>query len=55
MTFDEILPMFAGPDGTYHFARWRRPIAPVVFGVSDERLAWSRARLLRWRGWRATR
>lgn len=38
MTFDEILPLFSGPDGAYHFARWRRPIAPVVFGVSDETL-----------------
>lgn len=39
MTFDEILPLFSGPDGAYHFARWRRPIAPVVFGVSDETIS----------------
>lgn len=39
MTPDQILPLFTAPDGTYHFARWRRPIAPVVFGVQDETLA----------------
>ncbi len=25
-------------DGNYHFARWSRPISPVVFGVDDETL-----------------
>jgi len=30
--------MFTGADGTYRFARWGRPIAPVVFGVDDETL-----------------
>lgn len=39
MNPDDILPLFAAPDGAYRFARWRRPIAPVVFGVSDETLA----------------
>ena len=39
MNPDQILPLFTAPDGTYHFARWRRPIAPVVFGVQDETLA----------------
>ncbi|WP_089945593.1 hypothetical protein [Litoreibacter albidus] len=27
--------MFTRADGTYKFARWGRPIAPVVFGVED--------------------
>ncbi|WP_394196773.1 hypothetical protein [Litoreibacter albidus] len=27
--------MFTRTDGTYKFARWGRPIAPVVFGVED--------------------
>jgi len=31
--------MFAGADGTYRFARWGRPIVPVVFGVDDATLA----------------
>lgn len=39
MNPDQILPLFTAPDGTYHFARWRRPIAPVVFGVQDQTLA----------------
>lgn len=29
---------FSGPDG-YRFARWRRPIVPIVFGVDDATLA----------------
>ncbi len=39
MSPDDILPLFTGTDGAYHFARWRRPIVPVVFGVGDETLA----------------
>lgn len=39
MSPDDILPLFTTSDGTYRFARWRRPIAPVVFGVSDATLA----------------
>jgi len=31
----EIASLFTRPDGTFAFARWRRPIAPVVFGVDD--------------------
>ncbi len=31
-------PLFTAPDTTYRFARWGRPIAPVVFGVGDESL-----------------
>ena len=35
----EIEKMFLRKDGTYAFARWGRPISPVVFGVLDETLA----------------
>lgn len=38
MSPDDIAPLFAGPDGSYRFARWDRPIAPVVFGVEDTTL-----------------
>lgn len=34
----EIEALFAAPDG-YRFARWGRPIAPVVFGVEEATLA----------------
>ena len=30
--------LFTSPNQRYHFARWGRPIAPVVFGVGDENL-----------------
>lgn len=30
--------LFTAPDQTYSFARWGRPLAPVVFGVGDESL-----------------
>lgn len=36
MTPDEIESLFTGSDGSFHAARWGRPIAPVVFGVEDE-------------------
>ena len=35
----ELEKMFLREDGTYAFARWGRPISPVVFGVLDETLA----------------
>lgn len=38
MTPDEITGYFTGKDGTYAFARWGRPIVPVVFGVEEETL-----------------
>lgn len=38
MTPEEIQALFTRSDGRYHFARWGRPIAPVVFGVADETL-----------------
>ncbi len=30
--------MFTRGDGAYFFARWERPIVPVVFGVADASL-----------------
>jgi hypothetical protein len=38
VTADEIEAMFTGPDG-FRFARWGRPIVPVVFGVEAATLA----------------
>jgi hypothetical protein len=35
MTPDEATAFFTRADGTYLFARWGRPIVPVVFGVQD--------------------
>ena len=34
----EIEALFTRGDGTYLFARWERPIVPVVFGVDDASL-----------------
>lgn len=39
MDTTEIEALFTRGDGQFSFARWGRPIAPVVFGVSDETLA----------------
>lgn len=39
MTPDEVTALFTRADGQYLFARWGRPIAPVVFGVAAETLA----------------
>ncbi|MEM6619084.1 MAG: hypothetical protein AAF631_07270 [Pseudomonadota bacterium] len=36
---DNPAPLFSLSDGAYRFARWGRPIAPVVFGVDDATLA----------------
>ena len=35
---DSIEAYFTRSDGKYIFARWGRPIAPIVFGVQDETL-----------------
>ena len=35
---NEIEALFTRSDGTYLFARWGRPIVPVVFGLADETL-----------------
>lgn len=39
MTPDEAAAHFTRSDGSFHFARWGRPVAPVVFGVDDATLA----------------
>ncbi|MDF1803338.1 hypothetical protein [Thalassovita sp.] len=38
MTPADIEALFTRRDGTYAFARWGRPISPVVFGVEDATL-----------------
>lgn len=38
MTPDEIQTLFTRTGGDYFFARWGRPIVPVVFGVDDATL-----------------
>lgn len=38
MTPEEIVAHFTRTDGQYLFARWQRPIVPVVFGVEDQTL-----------------
>lgn len=38
MTPDQIERLFTRTDGSYLFARWGRPIAPIVFGVEEETL-----------------
>ncbi|MGY6534501.1 MAG: hypothetical protein ACXIVG_04065 [Pararhodobacter sp.] len=39
MTPQTVAALFTRSDGQYLFARWGRPIVPVVFGVSDATLA----------------
>ncbi len=36
LTPDAIVRLFTRADGTFLFARWGRPIVPVVFGVEEE-------------------
>ncbi len=38
VTADEIAALFTRADGQYLFARWGRPVVPVVFGVDDATL-----------------
>jgi len=38
LSADQIQALFTNPDGSYRFARWNRPIVPIVFGVDDETL-----------------
>ncbi|MCR9147480.1 MAG: hypothetical protein NXH74_09805 [Rhodobacteraceae bacterium] len=38
MTPEDIEALFTRADGTYLFARWGRPIVPVVFGTDDATL-----------------
>ena len=35
----DVKALFTGADGSYRFARWGRPIVPVVFGTDDATLA----------------
>lgn len=39
MTPEQVQALFTRKDGTYLFARWGRPIVPVVFGVDDATLS----------------
>ena len=39
MTPDQVQDLFTRKDGSYLFARWGRPIVPVVFGVDDATLS----------------
>jgi len=39
MTPEQVQALFMGKDGNYRFARWGRPIVPVVFGVDDATLS----------------
>lgn len=39
MTPEQVQALFTRRDGNYLFARWGRPIVPVVFGVDDATLA----------------
>ncbi len=39
MDHDEVARFFTRADGEYAFARWGRPISPVVFGVDDATLS----------------
>jgi hypothetical protein len=38
MTAEQIADLFTRADGAFLFARWGRPIVPVIFGVADEAL-----------------
>lgn len=35
---DEIARRFTRPDGRFRFARWARPVAPMVYGVAEASL-----------------
>ena len=48
MTPEAVQALFTRADGTYAFARWGRPIAPVVFGVEDETLSVIKGALEAW-------
>ncbi|MEM9975376.1 MAG: hypothetical protein AAF771_14450 [Pseudomonadota bacterium] len=39
MTPEDIEALFTRSDGSFRFARWGRPLAPVVLGVDDATLA----------------
>jgi hypothetical protein len=39
VTAQSVEKMFTRADGSYQFARWGRPIAPVAFGVEDSTMS----------------
>ena len=39
MTPQDIEQLFTCSDDSYLFARWERPIVPIVFGVDDATLS----------------
>ncbi len=39
MKAEDVVALFTRADGTYWFARWGRPLVPVVFGVDDATLS----------------
>ena len=39
VTVQSVQDLFTRKDGSYLFARWGRPIVPVVFGVEDATLS----------------
>jgi hypothetical protein len=39
MQAEQVAALFTHSDGSYRFARWGRPIVPVVFGVDDATLS----------------
>jgi hypothetical protein len=38
LSAEKIETLFTHPDGVFRFARWNRPIVPIVFGVDDATL-----------------
>jgi hypothetical protein len=38
MSPDEVARCFTRPDGSFRFARWARPVAPMVYGVAEASL-----------------
>lgn len=43
LTAEDVAELFTRSDGQYLFARWGRPVSPVVFGVEDATLGVIRA------------
>ncbi|KKL25708.1 hypothetical protein LCGC14_2402570, partial [marine sediment metagenome] len=38
MSPDDVARQFTRADGSYAFARWGRPIVPVIFGIEEATL-----------------
>ena len=43
VSVEAVARLFAGADGAYRFARWGRPLVPVLFGVEADTLAMFKA------------